>query len=45
MFIHHEFIEASILVLDGGGDVAEKRMLANLSMHTIERRGANTALA
>jgi hypothetical protein len=51
MFIHHEFLEASIPILDGGNDVAEKRyagckrMLENLSMHTIERHGANTALA
>jgi len=51
MFIRYEFIEASILILYGGCDVAEKRyagckrMLANLSMHTIERHGASTALA
>jgi len=51
MFIHYDFTGASILILYGGCDVAEKRcagcklMLANLSMHTIERHGASTALA
>jgi len=51
MFIHYEFIEASILILYGGCDVEEKRyagckrMLANLSMRTIERHGASAALA
>jgi hypothetical protein len=49
MFIHYEFIEASILMLYDGCDIAEKRyagckrMLANLSMHTIESHGASTA--